>query len=69
MKTVKLKKTGNHWEQITATTEEIDVPEGCYKEKIEDYQDHAPYYKYFYTSKSGKTKECKIEWVNSKACK
>lgn len=69
MKTVKLLRGDYFKNEITSTTEEVYVPEGCYKEKIEDYQDPKPYYKYYYTSKSGNKKECNIEWVNSKGCK
>ena len=44
-------------------TKEVDIPEGVVKEKVYDYQDPYPYYKYFYISKKGNRKECKIEWV------
>lgn len=56
--TVKLKK-----EIFTGVIREIELPEGVIKEKVYDYQDPAPYYKYYYISKKGKTKECKIKWV------
>ena len=56
MITVKLTKEND-------ITKEVDIPEGVVKEKVYDYQDPYPYYKYFYISKKGNRKECKIEWV------
>lgn len=58
MKTVKLRK-----EIFTGIIEEVEIPDGVTKEKIYDYQDPAPYYKYFYMSKKGIRKECEIKWV------
>ena len=57
MKTVKLRRV------LFCDPEEVEIPEGVTKEKIYDYQDPAPYYKYFYTSKKGIRKECEIKWV------
>lgn len=42
---------------------EVFIPEGVIKEEVYDYQDPAPYYKYYYTSKKGNKKECKIKLV------
>jgi hypothetical protein len=42
---------------------EVNVPEGVIKEKVYDYQDPAPYFKYYYISKKGSRKPCKIKWV------
>lgn len=44
-------------------TKEVYIPEGVTKEKVYDYQDPEPYYKYYYMSKKGNKKECKIKWV------
>ena len=44
-------------------TKEVNIPEGVIKEEIYDYQDPAPYYKYYYISKKGNRKPCKIKWV------
>jgi hypothetical protein len=58
MKTVKLKR-----ERVPDRVVEIEIPEGVTKEKVYDYQDPAPYYKYFYITKKGNKKECKVKWV------
>jgi hypothetical protein len=58
MKTVKLRR-----ERVPDRIVEIEIPEGVIKEKVYDYQDPAPYDKYFYISKKGNKKECKIKWV------
>jgi len=60
VKTVILKST-SPWDKITPYTEEISVPEGCFKEKVSDYQDPEPYYKYYFMSNNQKI-ECKIVW-------
>lgn len=43
-------------------TQEVYIPKGVIKEFIYDYQDAKGYYKYYYISKKGKKKECKIQW-------
>jgi len=58
MKEVKISRN-----PITGDERVIEVPEGCFKELTYDYQDSKPYYKYFYISKKGKKKECKIKYV------
>jgi len=58
MKTVKLKR-----EFVPDRTVEVDVPNGCFKERVFDYQDPEPYYKYFYINKHGVKKECNIKFV------
>jgi hypothetical protein len=42
---------------------EVNIPKGVIKEKVYDYQDFAPYFKYYYISKKGKKKLCKIKWI------
>ena len=58
MKTVKLRK-----DIFTGTEKEVYIPKGVIKEKTYDYQDQKPYYKYYYISKKGNKKECKVKWV------
>ena len=48
---------------LNYNTEEIDIPEGVIKIKVEDYQDSSPYYRYCYYDKNRELKECKIKWV------
>lgn len=57
-RTVKLKK-----EIFSGIIDEVFIPFGCFKEKIFDNQDTKPYFKYFYISKKGIKKECKIKWI------
>ncbi len=56
--TVKLRR-----ERVPDRIVEVEIPLEVVKEKAYDYQDSAPYFKYYYVSKKGNKKECKIKWV------